>query len=138
MALFSLFSLMDTADAYKKEMKRLIRGRLATLYREMGLKLDPDPDGAGYYAELTLDAIARQVYDADFVTWLMKKVVPGELLYRIADEAGVVLMPGGGFGDTHPSARVSLANLNESDYAAIGRAIRQMLDEYFARYRKQS
>ena len=44
----------------------------------------------------------------------------------------------GGFGDTRPSARVSLANLNESDYAAIGRAIRRMLDEYFARYRDQA
>jgi hypothetical protein len=33
---------------------------------------------------------------------------------------------------------VSLANLNESDYAAIGLAIRRMLDEYFARYQKQA
>jgi aspartate 4-decarboxylase len=60
------------------------------------------------------------------------------VLYRIADEAGVVLMPGRGFGDTAPSARVSLANLNESDYAAIGRAIRHLLDEYYARFQQES
>jgi len=138
MALFSLFSLMDTADAYKAEMKRLVRERLKTLYRGMGIKLEMDGDSAGYYAELTLDAIAGQLYSQEFVEWLMEQVVPGELLYRIADEAGVVLMPGRGFGDTRPSARVSLANLNEADYAAIGRAARSMLDEYYARYQNKS
>jgi aspartate 4-decarboxylase len=138
MVLFSLFSLMDTADAYKAEMKHLVRGRLATLYRNMGLTFENGAESAGYYAELTLDTIAHQVYDPEFAQWLMKQIAPGELLYRIADEAGVVLMPGGGFGDTRPSARVSLANLNESDYAAIGRAIRRLLDEYFARYRKKA
>ena len=82
--------------------------------------------------------IGREVYNAEFVSWLVQQVAPGELLYRIADEAGVVLMPGGGFGDTRPSARVSLANLNEADYAAIGKAIRNLLDEYFERFKKRT
>ena len=43
-------------------------------------------------------------------------------------------MPGNGFGDTHPSARASLANLNEYEYAAIGTAIRKFLDDYHAKY----
>jgi aspartate 4-decarboxylase len=46
-------------------------------------------------------------------------------------------MPGRGFGDTRPSARVSLANLNESDYAAIGKAIRNLLDDYYARFQQR-
>ena len=135
MTLFSLFALMDTADAYKAEMKRLVRRRLQTLYAAIGLKAEHDPYSAGYYAELTLGGIADQLYSDEFVTWLLDQVMPGELLYRIADEAGVVLMPGGGFGDQAPSARVSLANLNESDYAAIGRAIRALLDRYYARFK---
>jgi len=138
MVLFSLFALMDTADAYKSEMKRLIRDRHATLYRAIGLVLKPDPDSSAYYEELTLDAIARQLYSDEFVDWMIGELTPGEVLYRIADEAGVVLMPGGGFGDTRPSARVSLANLNESDYAAIGQAIRHLLDEYYARFQKKA
>ena len=138
MALFSLFSLMDTADAYKAEMKRLVRDRRATLYRSMGLVTKPDPYSAAYYEELTLDAIATQLYSEDFVDWLLKEVKTGELLYRIADEAGVVLMPGRGFGDPAPSVRVSLANLNESDYAAIGRSMRGLLDEYYTRYQKKA
>jgi len=56
------------------------------------------------------------------------------MLLKIADEAGIVLMPGSGFGDTHPSARVSLANLNEYDYAAIGTAIRKLLDAYYEKF----
>ena len=138
MTLFSLFALMDTADAYKAEMQRLIRERLRTLYSAIGLVLEPDPDSAGYYAELTLGEIAEQLYSPEFVKWLLDQVVPGELLYRVADEAGVVLMPGGGFGDQAPSARVSLANLNESDYAAIGRAIRNLLDTYYDRFKKSA
>ena len=46
----------------------------------------------------------------------------------------VVLLPGRGFGTQHPSGRVSLANLNESDYRKIGRAVRTLLTEYVDRY----
>ncbi len=138
MTLFSLFALMDTADAYKAEMKRLVRNRLDTLYRSLGIVHEPDIDSAGYYAELTLDGIAKQLYSKEFEDWLLDNIKPGEVLYRIADEAGVVLMPGRGFGDQAPSARVSLANLNESDYAAIGKAVRKLLDDYYVRYQAKS
>jgi len=98
------------------------------------LSTEWDPESAGYYAEINLDEVARQLYSAEFVDWMLGQLARGEVLYRIADEAGVVLMPGSGFGDTRPAARVSLANLNESDYAAIGTAIRRLLDEYWARF----
>jgi aspartate 4-decarboxylase len=134
MVLFSLFSLMDTADDYKHAMWRLVRKRHETLYRCIGLSTQWDPESSGYYAEINLDEVARQLYSAEFVDWMLGQLARGEFLYRIADEAGVVLMPGSGFGDTRPAARVSLANLNESDYAAIGTAIRRLLDEYWARF----
>ena len=46
----------------------------------------------------------------------------------------MVLLPGRGFGTRHPSGRVSLANLNESDYAKIGKSIRKLFEEYVERY----
>jgi aspartate 4-decarboxylase len=49
-----------------------------------------------------------------------------------------VLLPGMGFGTKHPSGRVSLANLNESDYRKIGRAIRKLTEEYVERYKKET
>jgi aspartate 4-decarboxylase len=85
---------------------------------------------------MDLEPIGEALYGRDFVDWLLNEIIQGELLFRIADEAGVVLMPGGGFGDTHPSARVSLANLNEYDYAAIGTAVRKLLDAYYARFQQ--
>ena len=49
-----------------------------------------------------------------------------------------MLLPGRGFGTPHPSARISLANLNEADYARIGRIIRTIMQEYADEYRDQN
>lgn len=46
----------------------------------------------------------------------------------------MVLLPGRGFGTRHPSGRVSLANLNEADYAKIGRSIRKLFESYVEKY----
>ena len=62
----------------------------------------------------------------------------GNNLFRLAEETGVILLPGKGFGTTHPSGRVSLANLNEYDYANIGKAIRKMATEYFEIFQKEA
>ena len=137
MVLFSLFSLMDTADSYKNAMKRLVRGRRDMLKRSIGLELPHDPNSAEYYAEMDLETIAEQLHGSDFAGWLLREVDNAELLYRIADESGVVVMPGSGFGDQRPSARASLANLNESQYAAIGTAIHKMIGEYYEKFKNQ-
>jgi aspartate 4-decarboxylase len=65
---------------------------------------------------------------------VIKNTEPSEMLFRLAKDARVVLLPGRGFGTQHPSGRVSLANLNESDYVKIGHAIRTLLGEYVDRY----
>ena len=57
---------------------------------------------------------------------------------RLAKETGIVLLPGRGFGGTHASGRVSLANLNEYDYANIGKSIRGMASEFFARFEQEA
>ncbi len=135
MVLFSLFSLMDTPEAYKKALKRLIRSRKEALYREIGISFDDsDENLVDYYTIVDLEFLGRRAYGAEFVDWLFKNTEPSELLFRLAKEARVVLLPGRGFGTQHPSGRVSLANLNESDYKAIGRAMRALMVEYVERY----
>lgn len=57
-----------------------------------------------------------------------------EYLFRLARETGVALLPGNGFEVVDTSARVSLANLSEWEYVAIGRLTRKVLDEYFDQY----
>ncbi|MDF3884858.1 bifunctional aspartate transaminase/aspartate 4-decarboxylase [Cupriavidus basilensis] len=136
MVLFSLFSLMDSTESYKNAMKRLIRSRKAALYRGMGAAPEPvDPNVVDYYTLLDVEQQSKDV-GPDFVKWLLDSIQPHELLFRLAEEAGVVLLPGKGFGTRHPSGRVSLANLNEEDYVKIGRCVRKLRDEYLERYRK--
>jgi aspartate 4-decarboxylase len=135
MVLFSLFSLMDTPDAYKNALKRLIRSRKRALYQEIGLPLDEgDRNQVDYYTLLDMAFLGERAFGREFVEWLFRNVEPSELLFRLAREAHVVLLPGQGFGTKHPSGRVSLANLNESDYRQIGRAVRRLLMEYVERY----
>ena len=139
MVLFSLFSLMDTPDAYKNALKRLIRSRKQALYREIGISFDDsDENKVDYYTILDLEFLGEWAYGRDFVDWVIKNTEPSEMLFRLAKDARVVLLPGRGFGTQHPSGRVSLANLNESDYVKIGRAIRTLLGEYVDRYNAAS
>ncbi|WP_434666403.1 bifunctional aspartate transaminase/aspartate 4-decarboxylase [Paraburkholderia sp. A3BS-1L] len=139
MVLFSLFSLMDTPGAYKNALKRLIRSRKRALFETIGIPLkEGDPNVVDYYTVLDLEYFGERAYGRDFVEWLLKNTEASELLFRLARDAHVVLLPGQGFGTPHPSGRVSLANLNESDYRAIGNAIRTLLDEYLERYCAQT
>ncbi|WP_433705770.1 bifunctional aspartate transaminase/aspartate 4-decarboxylase [Paraburkholderia sacchari] len=139
MVLFSLFSLMDTPDAYKNALKRLIRSRKRALFETIGIPVkEGDPNVVDYYTVLDLEYFGERTYGREFVDWLLKNTEASELLFRLARDAHVVLLPGLGFGTPHPSGRVSLANLNESDYRAIGNAIRTLLDEYVERYCAQT
>ncbi|GAB5095248.1 bifunctional aspartate transaminase/aspartate 4-decarboxylase [Caballeronia sp. HLA56] len=139
MVLFSLFSLMDTPDAYKSALKRLIRNRKRALYREIGIALeDEDENQVDYYAILDLEYMGEKSHGREFVDWVLKNTKPSDLLFQLAREARVVLLPGRGFGTQHPSGRVSLANLNESDYMQIGRAIRKLMDSYVERFNKET
>ncbi len=136
MVMFSLFSLMDHSDAYKTAMKRLIRKRNEMLYHGFGGQAPLDPDMVDYYQLLDVEEIYRKSYGDEFVKWYLKCLQPNEALFRLADEAGVVLLPAQGFGTTHPSFRVSLANLKEVEYRKIGQAIYRIGQEYYAEFKK--
>jgi aspartate 4-decarboxylase len=136
MALFALFALMDESGAYNKAVKRILRSRRAALYRELGLPATQDPNGADYYTLLDLETIATELHGPEFARWMLAKKHPLEMLFRLADEGGVVLLPGKGFGALHPSARASLANLNEYQYVKIGEVVRSLAEEYFEEFQK--
>ena len=137
MALFSLFALLDQSDVYKGAVKRIVRGRETALYRELGLPMTQDPNGTDYYTLLDLESIATELYGREFAVWMLANKEPLEMLFRLADEGGVVLLPGKGFGSLHPSARASLANLNEYDYVKIGQVIRSLAEEYFQEFKSK-
>lgn len=137
MTLFSLFSLMDEAGDYKAAMKRIVLRRKQAMYRELGLPLPYDANSVRYYHLLDLESLSAQMYGKEFSIWLLARLKPNEALFRLAEETGVILLPGKGFGTSHASGRVSLANLNEYDYANIGKAIRNMAAEFFAVFEQE-
>jgi aspartate 4-decarboxylase len=59
-----------------------------------------------------------------------------EFLLHLARETGVVLLPAKRFEIIEASVRVSLANLTQADYEAIGDCSRRILDELFAEIRQ--
>jgi aspartate 4-decarboxylase len=130
MSLFALNGLMDREHRYKASAKQLIRNRYRTLYSNMGVAASHDANDVGYYTLIDLQEIGGKLYGAAFESWFVKKDLGTRFLFRLAAETGVVLLPGNGFEVVNTSARVSLANLTEVEYAAIGRFTRKVLDEY--------
>ena len=131
MTLFALNGLMDRQDQYKNAAKQLIRQRYHTLYRNMGVPVDHKQEDVNYYTLIYLQELGGKLYGPDFKKWFIKGDLGTRFLFRLAEETGVVLLPGKGFEVVDTSARVSLANLTDSEYAAIGKFTRKVLDEYF-------
>jgi aspartate 4-decarboxylase len=97
----------------------------------MGVPATHEHDDVNYYTLIDLQEMGGKLYGPEFKAWFMKSDLGIEFLFRLARETGVVLLPGNGFEVVDTSARVSLANLTDHEYASIGRFTRQMLDEYF-------
>jgi len=137
MVLFALYGLMDEEEHYKNAVKRILRRRYRALYRGIGLRPGENPNYTYYYTLLDMEELSERLYGKEFSEWFMENFPPEEFIIRLAEEAGVVLLPGRGFEVPHPSARVSLANLREIDYLTIGRTIRRILDEYYEQFMKE-
>ena len=129
MTLFSLRSLVDVDDNYKAATKRMIRRRYNRLMNSIGVEVKTNENAVDYYTLIDLQKLGENFYSKEFGEWIVANNKDMDFLFTIARECGVVLLPGNGFDDTHPSARVSLANLTEWQYEAIGKMTRKVLDE---------
>lgn len=130
MSLFATFSLLDKEDRYKTKMQEMIHRRLQALWDSTGFSLVEDPLRVGYYSEIDLLVWGKKFYGDDFIVYLQKMYNPLDVVFRLASETSLVLLNGGGFAGPEWSVRVSLANLNETDYVTIGKGIKRILDEY--------
>ena len=138
MTLFALNGLMDRENRYKNAAKNLIRDRYKTLYLNMGIEAHHEPNDVNYYTLIDLQRLGARLYGEAFAKWFEQGDKGTDFLFRLAKETGVVLLPGKGFEVVDTSARVSLANLTEIEYAAIGRCARQVLEEYYHEFRKSN
>ncbi|MEC5386567.1 aspartate 4-decarboxylase [Uliginosibacterium sp. H3] len=136
MCFFALTHLLDEADAYKRLTVEICHRRRDLLWKGLDIPTPPaDPLRAWYYVELDIMVWAEYKYGAEFVAYLTKNYEPVDFLFRIAEQSSIVLMDGGGFGGPPWSVRVSLANLNDEDYAQIGNCMRKAAEEYVEAWR---
>ena len=77
-----------------------------------------------------LASAVRKGRRAEFARFLRKNYECTDVLFRLAEHSGVVLMHGGGFGGPDWSVRVSLANLKEDTYPKIGQYLRETAMAY--------
>ena len=134
MMLFAFAGLLDRDDRYKNAAKSLIRKRFRTLELNMGVKPHREPNDVNYYTLINLQHLSGRLYGDAFADWFVANKKGYDFLFRLAEETGVVLLPGKGFEVVDASARVSLANLTEADYASIGAFARQVITEYYEQY----
>ena len=131
MVLFSLYCLIDKKGEYKKEAQSLVTHRFKRLYAALGSPHPENPYDAHYYTTIDIPALARTRYGEEFAAHLAKNYEPIDFVWRLADEKSIILMDGGGFDAPSMSVRVSLANLPDSAYEAIGKGISDLLADYY-------
>jgi aspartate 4-decarboxylase len=61
-------------------------------------------------------------------------VHPLDIVFRLAEDHGIVLLNGSGFAAPDWSVRISLANLDDHVYDDIGRALRAIARHYREAY----
>jgi aspartate 4-decarboxylase len=127
MALFALFSLLDKEDSYKNRTQAIVRRRMRALWDGMGVTLPDDQMRADYYTTLDLMVWARNIHSPEFIKFLKDNYHPFDVLFALAERHSTVLMHGGGFAGPEWSVRVSLANLPDEAYGAIGSQLAQVV-----------
>jgi len=130
MLLFASFALLDTENNYKKACIDLIQNRYQILWDGMDFPIYPDKERAAYYCIIDIQEWALKSYDKDFMEFLDKNFEPVDIVFRLAEKSSIVLLNGGGFAGPEWSVRVSLANLNDEDYAVIGKTLHETMQEY--------
>lgn len=134
MTLFSLYCLVDKKNDYKKETQSIVKQRFETLYKAAGIPCPEHELDARYYTTINIPELAEKRHGKEFSDWMIKSHEPIDFVWNLAEKKQVVLMDGGGFDAPKMSIRVSLANLPDEAYSKIGKAISELLEEYYDRF----
>jgi aspartate 4-decarboxylase len=134
MTLFSLAELMDEKKDYQKACLGIVKKRVHATLEGLGLEGNPSELFDFYYGLIDFEFWARKNLGEEIVTWMKKNVHPLDIVFRLAEEHGIVLLNGSGFGAPDWSARISFANLEDHVYDDIGRAVRSIAKSYREAY----
>ena len=130
MTLFSLAELHDQKKEYQQACIDLLRTRVLATIEGLGIEIPPNPLFDWYYGLIDFEFWLRKYGGEDVVTWVKAHVHPLDIVFRLAEDHGIVLLNGGGFEAPNWSVRVSFANLDQDVYDDIGRAVRAVARSY--------
>ncbi|MEG1311609.1 MAG: aspartate 4-decarboxylase [Romboutsia sp.] len=138
MAFFSAFALIDTENDYKSLNISICKKRQELLYNALQIPPNEDKNNAAYYTQFDIEQWGKINYGEDFINYIKSNYNPVDILYKLANDYSVVLLSGSGFAGPEWSIRVSLANLHDSSYPKIGKAIKSILNEYVSDWKKST
>jgi aspartate 4-decarboxylase len=130
MTLFSLAELHDQKKAYQQACIDILRTRALATIEGLGIDVPPNPLFDWYYGLIDFEFWIRKYGGDDVVAWIKANVHPLDIVFRLAEDHGIVLLNGGGFDAPDWSVRVSFANLDDEVYDDIGRAVRAVARSY--------
>jgi aspartate 4-decarboxylase len=135
MTLFSLAELHDEKKTYQHACIDIVQRRVMSTIEGLGIEVDPNPLFDWYYGLVDFEFWLRKYGGDDVVEWVKANVHPLDIVFRLAEDHGIVLLNGGGFEAPDWSVRISFANLDDEVYGNIGRAVRAVARGYVMAFR---
>jgi aspartate 4-decarboxylase len=137
MTLLALHELIDEKKSYKKNVQEMLKARNLQFFQGLDLAFQEKKGNAHYYVFLDLLFMAEKKYGKEFALHLEKKVDPLEFLFKLAKEKCTVILPGKGFHGNNWTFRISLANLLDKECAKIGKNIKEVLDDFYEKFKRK-
>jgi aspartate 4-decarboxylase len=134
MTMFSLSELMDQNKDYQKACIGIVKKRFEATIEGLGIEVGENAYYDYYYGLIDFEFWARKYLGEDVVRWMMANVHPLDIVFRLAEDHGIVLLNGSGFAAPDWSVRISFANLDDHVYDDIGRAVRAIARGYRQAY----
>jgi aspartate 4-decarboxylase len=134
MSLFSLAELMDEKKAYQKACIGICKKRFEATVEGLGIEVGENNGYDYYYGLIDFEFWARKYLGEEVVAWMKENVHPLDIVFRLAEDHGIVLLNGSGFAAPDWSVRISFANLDDHVYDDIGRAVRAIARDYRRAY----
>src|SRR3954470_3636619 len=134
MSLFSLAELMDTKKDYQKACIGICKKRVEATIEGLGIEVGSNDLFDYYYGLIDFEFWARKYLGDDVVKWMKANVHPLDIVFRLAEDHGIVLLNGSGLAAPDWSVRISFANLDDHVYDDIGRAVRAVARGYRQAY----
>jgi aspartate 4-decarboxylase len=138
MSLFSISELMDTKKDYQKACLGICKKRVEATIEGLGIEVGQNDYFDYYYGLIDFEFFARKNMGEEVVAWMKKNIHPLDIVFRLAQDHGIVLLNGSGFAAPDWSVRISFANLNDHVYDDIGRALRAIARVYLEQYQKDT